>query len=97
VACRCRLAHPVIRGAHLLLLAAACWSLGCARPNYAEQGGNQVRVSGGPQPEYAIKQVVGKRKPADLVADDGSVCRTSADRFNATPVGKWISCDWKPS
>jgi hypothetical protein len=49
------------------------------------------------QPGYAIKQVLDKRKPRALLADDGSVCRTSTERFTAPAVGKWINCDWKPS
>ena len=29
-----------------------------------------------------------------LIADDGSVCRTSAERFAHISPGKWIACDW---
>jgi hypothetical protein len=47
-----------------------------------------------PQVGFAIKQVVGKIEPQSLEADDGSVCRTSRDRFERTRTGKWIACSW---
>ena len=81
----------------LVQIAVVCSILSCAPRNYGEQGPNGLSASGGAQPGYAIKQVVEKRKPSELVADDGSVCRTSAERFTAAAVGKWINCDWKPS
>jgi hypothetical protein len=49
----------------------------CARADYGEQRPDFFFLSGGPQPGYAIKQVVDKEESAVLVADDGSVCRTS--------------------
>jgi hypothetical protein len=75
-------------------LLAACAIFSCARPDYAERWPTEFRLSAGPQPAFAIKPVVEKQKPAVLVADDGSVCRTSAERFARTKVGKWISCNW---
>jgi hypothetical protein len=73
---------------------AACAISSCARPDYAERWPSSFQMSAGPQPGFAIKPVVDKQKPAVLVADDGSVCRTSLERFASTRVGKWISCDW---
>ena len=68
----------------------------CARPDYVESFQNRAQVSGGAQAGYAIKQVLEKRKPETLVAEGGSVCRTSVRRFAATHSGAWIACDWKP-
>jgi hypothetical protein len=75
-------------------LFAACAISSCARSYYAEQWPTQFLLAAGPQAGYAIKRVVDKQKPAVLVADDGSVCRTSVERFARTRAGKWISCDW---
>jgi hypothetical protein len=75
-------------------LLVACAVLGCARPDYAERWPSSFQLSAGPQPGFAIKPVVDKEKPAVLVAEDGSVCRTSVERFTRTKVGKWIACDW---
>jgi hypothetical protein len=65
-------------------LIAACLISTCARPDHAEQWIDRFTLWAGPQPGYAIKQVVDKQKPATLVADDGSVCRTSVQRFTRT-------------
>jgi hypothetical protein len=66
----------------------------CAPPNYSERWPDWLLISGGPQVGFAIKQVVDKEQPHTLHADDGSVCRTSRDRFTRTRVGKWIACSW---
>lgn len=66
----------------------------CARPDYAEARPDLLLLTAGPQPGYAIKPVVDKQSPITLIADDGSVCRTSAQRFARTGVGKWIACLW---
>ena len=75
-------------------LIAACLISSCARPDYAERWPDYFILSAGPQPGYAIKRVVDKEQPAVLVADDGSVCRTSIPRFKATTLGRWIACNW---
>jgi hypothetical protein len=75
-------------------LAATCLISSCARADYGENRPDFFFLSGGPQLGYAIKQVVDKEPPAVLVADDGSLCRTSTQRFRATALGKWIACTW---
>jgi hypothetical protein len=67
----------------------------CARPDYAQQWPGRATLTAGPQLGYSVKRVVGKERAGELLADDGSVCRTSAERYEATAVGRWISCDWK--
>jgi hypothetical protein len=75
----------------------AAWAISsCARPDYAERWPSSFQLSAGPQPGFAIKPVVEKQEPALLLADDGSVCRTSVERFTRTKVGKWIACNWAP-
>ncbi len=77
-----------------LLLAASVVS-SCARPDFAHHWPDSFLISGGPQPGFAIKPVVEKQKPILLLAEDGSVCRTSVQRFASTKVGKWIACTWQ--
>jgi hypothetical protein len=79
----------------IVVLILLFWLPACARPDHAEAWPHYYTISAGPQPGYAIKQVIEKRKPATLLGDDGSVCRTSPERFAATSPGKWIGCDWK--
>jgi hypothetical protein len=67
---------------------------GCVRPNYAERWPNRLLLSAGPQPGYGIKRVLERQPPATLVGDDGSVCRTSRERFRKTQEGRWIACSW---
>jgi hypothetical protein len=68
--------------------------LGCARPDYAEHWPDRFILSAGAQPGFAIKRVIERQPPATLVGDDGSLCRTSRERFNRTREGRWISCAW---
>jgi hypothetical protein len=68
--------------------------LGCARPNYAERWPDRLTVFAGPQPGYAIKQIVERVPPTTLIADDGSICRASHDRFAAAKQGRWVACEW---
>jgi hypothetical protein len=75
-------------------LVAVCLVASCARPNYAERWPDHFIVSAGPQPGYAIKRVIEKLSPTTLVGDDGSVCRTSEERFTDSSVGRWIGCAW---
>jgi hypothetical protein len=78
----------------LTFLIPAAIIAGCAPPNHAERWPDRFLLSGGPQPGYAIKQVIEKQSPTALVADDGSVCRTSSERFDSTKEGQWIDCIW---
>ncbi|HEX6435359.1 MAG TPA: hypothetical protein VFZ87_14015 [Gemmatimonadales bacterium] len=78
-------------GAFALLLS---MSSGCVRPDYAESWPDGLFLSAGPQPGYGIKRLIEKQHPATLMADDGSVCRTSRERFDRAKEGRWIACVW---
>lgn len=78
----------------LIVLAATCLVPGCARPDYANTWPDRFALSAGPQPGYAIKRVVERQGPITLFADDGSICRTSRERFAATKDGAWTACVW---
>lgn len=79
-----------------LLLSAISLTLGCT-PR-ADQvftvPGSLTTGSSGAQPGYAIKLVQAKQAPTEIVADDGSLCRLTAQRFSQVDVGEWIACGW---
>lgn len=55
-----------------------------------------VRVG---QPAYigwATKRVLTKQEPSTLLAQDGTICRVTADRFKSTEIGRDTACDWQP-
>lgn len=56
--------------------------------------GRLITGSSGAQPGYAIKMVQAKQAPTELVGDDGSLCRLTAERFAQVEVGDWLACDW---
>ena len=66
----------------------------CAHPDYGERRPDWRLVAAGPQPGYAIKRIIEKDAPATLVAEDGSVCRTSKERYKTTKEGAWVACLW---
>jgi hypothetical protein len=53
-----------------------------------------VTGSSGAEPGYAIKLVRGKQAPAEVVGDDGSLCRLTPERFAKVDVGEWLACEW---
>ena len=77
-----------------LLLTSLSIVLACARPSYVESWPDRFRFMGGPQPGFGIKQVVEKQHPITLLADDGSVCRTSRERFSRTKEMALVACVW---
>jgi hypothetical protein len=85
--------QPVYLRFILTLIAAALLN-GCARPDYAQSWPGHFLLSAGPQPGFAIKRIIERQPPATLVGDDGSVCRTSPERFNRAKEGRWVACSW---
>jgi hypothetical protein len=79
----------------VLLLAVS--SLGGCAPR-ADQvfvaPGRLVTGSSGAQPGYAIKLVRAKDPPSEVVGDDGSRCRLTAERYTRVEVGDWLACEW---
>jgi hypothetical protein len=75
----------------LLTALVACAS-GPARVS-PQSGG--VRVERGMALGWGVKRVVTKTPPSTLVAEDGTVCRVSTDRYKDTKVGRSVSCDWQ--
>ena len=65
--------------------------------------GAQVRPTPGgvrvDEPAYvgwATKRVLTKQEPSTLLAQDGTICRVSPDRFKSTEIGRDTACDWQP-
>jgi uncharacterized lipoprotein YajG len=80
----------------VMLLLAATLLAGCATraDNVFTAPGRLTTGSAGPQPGYAVKLVRAKQPPAEVVGDDGSLCRLTAERFARVKRGKWIACNW---
>ena len=55
-----------------------------------------MRGQRSPEPYKVLgrKVVIGKEAPLDLIADDGTRCETSKDRFERTKVGSKVWCLW---
>jgi hypothetical protein len=56
--------------------------------------GRLVTGTSGAQPGYAIKLVRAKQPPAEVVGDDGSLCRLTPERYVKVDVGEWLACEW---
>ena len=73
----------------LLLISAAC-----ARPFVEPKPGGGVTVKSARLGWYT-KKVITKREPETLLAEDGTICRVSPDRFRATKSGSAVLCNWQ--
>jgi len=66
-------------------------------------GGRQVEETPRPTsqgrstPERGImpKRVTGKQEPNLLLADDGTSCAVTADRYRDVQIGKYAVCAWR--
>jgi hypothetical protein len=47
-----------------------------------------------PAPSLGRKLVTGKEPPVTLIAEDGTRCLTSRDRFERTRIGSEVWCVW---
>ena len=68
----------------------SCGLLGCMAVPLHTQGQRS------PEPSRVLgrKLVIGKEAPLDLIADDGTRCETSKDRFERTKIGSKVWCLW---
>ena len=67
---------------------------GCARPVVEPKPGGGVTVTSARIGWYT-KKVMTKREPETLLAEDGTICRVSPDRFRATKSGSAVLCNWQ--
>jgi len=52
-------------------------------------------VSTGVNIGWSTKRIVTKQPPETLVAEDGTVCRVSPDRYKDTDLKALVQCDWQ--
>src|SRR5688500_1452210 len=84
------------------VVAASCVLPGGQRVDPAA-GGRQVEetprpaAQGRSTPERGIipKRVTGKQEPNLLLADDGTSCTVTADRYREVQIGKYAVCAWR--
>ena len=78
------------------LLLAGLLAFGCAPrtdPVFAESA-PVITGRSGALPGYAVKQVRGMLRNTEVIGDDGSVCRLTAERFAQVDIGDWLACNW---
>ncbi len=49
-----------------------------------------------PRLGWGTKRVLTKQEPSTLIAQDGTICRVTSDRFKDTQVGRDTACNWQP-
>jgi hypothetical protein len=80
----------------LKLLLAGLLGLGCAPRTDQTFPESHPVITGrsGALPGYAVKQVRGKLRTTEVLGDDGSICRLTAERFVHVKTGDWLACNW---
>jgi len=66
----------------------------CARPRYIEPTPHGAVVTSAKLGLYT-KEVMTKKEPDTLVADDATICRVSPDRYQSTRVHSMVYCNWQ--
>jgi len=66
----------------------------CARPGYIEPTPHGAVVTSAKLGLYT-KEVMTKKEPDTLVADDATICRVSPDRYQSTRVHTMVYCNWQ--
>ena len=66
----------------------------CARPRYVEPTPHGAVVTSAKLGLYT-KEVMTKKDPDTLVADDATICRVSPDRYQSTRVHSMVYCNWQ--
>jgi hypothetical protein len=78
-----------------LLLVFVLLACGCsARADRVFIAPGFITGSSGPQPGYTVKLVQAKHAPSEVIGDDGSLCRLTAERFAHVEVGDLLACEW---
>jgi hypothetical protein len=53
------------------------------------------RLKDGPENNLERKPVIGKREPAQLVAEDGTTCHTTKSKYERARPGQRVWCVWQ--
>ena len=78
-----------------ILVVVTC-AVACAPGAQVRPTPGGVRVDEHAYIGWATKRVLTKQEPSTLLAQDGTICRVSADRFKSTQIGRDTACDWQP-
>jgi len=78
----------------VLLVAGAGVLAGCARPPYVEPAPNGAVIKSARLGLYT-KEVMTKKEPDTLVANDATICRVPPDRYKSTAVHTLVYCNWQ--
>jgi hypothetical protein len=81
-------------GTPLAILVASFLATGCRAPQAVVAGAGGVMVRSDAL-GWFTKQVVAKRPPEALLAEDGTMCRVAPDRFKDTAEGTLVYCNWQ--
>ena len=82
----------VVLAATLIVVATGC--VGSGPPRIVPVPGG-VGFEGGVRLGWETKRISTKEPPATQVADDGTVCRVSPDRYRGTDARALVYCDWQ--
>lgn len=66
----------------------------CARSPYIDPAPNGVVVTSGRLGLYT-KEVMTKKDPDTLVANDATICRVSPDLYRSTKLHSMVQCNWQ--
>ena len=78
------------------ILIVACVVACGPRAQVSPTSSGGVRVDQGARLGWSTKRVLTKQEPSTLIAQDGTICRVTPDRFKDTQVGRDTACDWQP-
>jgi hypothetical protein len=78
----------------ILALAGAVVAASSCTPRHVEPRATGIVVRS-ERTGWYIKKVVAKDPPEMLLADDGTICRVSPDRYRGTAVGTAVRCNWQ--
>ena len=84
--------HRTVVASSFALLLAACAQ---GRPRIETTPAGGIGVTAGRRLGWETKRVMTKQPPETLVAEDGTVCRVSPDRYKDTAAGARVECDWQ--
>jgi hypothetical protein len=93
-------AATTARGGELTRMSMSRWMFmlvlltGCVRPYVEPRRDGGIGVTSARLGLYT-KKVVTKREPDTLIAEDGTICRVSAERYRETRVGAAAYCNWQ--
>ena len=78
-----------------IFIVAAAAACSPAPARVSTPGPRAVKVEDGLELGWAKKRVITKQPPSTLIAQDGTICRVTSDRYKGTEIGRDTACDWQ--